>query len=104
MSCQCRWIFAFATHHWLVVNNKGKISRWEVLWEKSACCGKQWGHLYLDSRKPFQAFGTFSPDGKPLWDPELLGYLEGGEGSSAEKMVKFIENSPTMYPLCNNYS
>jgi hypothetical protein len=102
MSCQCRLILCFAKHHWFVVNNKGKISRWEVLMENDLH-GKGWGHLHLNAHKPFAAFGTLTPHGKPFFKPDLLGYTEGDEDSLAEKMVHFINNSPHTYPHCFDY-
>jgi hypothetical protein len=103
MGCQCRLVLCFAKHHWFVVNNKGKISRWEVLMEKDDH-GKGWGHLHLNAHKPFEAFGTITPHGKAFFEPELFGYIEGDEGSTAEKMVHFINKSPDTYPYCYFYS
>lgn len=102
LSCHCGLPISFAKHHWFVVNNRGKISRWEVLIQKD-CCGESWGHLHKNSRESFQALGLFSITGKSLWEAEVLGSVEGGEGSLAEKMVNFIEQSNTLYPHCHDY-
>lgn len=103
MSCQCRLIFCFAKHHWFVVNNKGKVSRWEVLMEHEVH-GKGWGHLHLNAHHPFKAFGTITPHGKPFFKPDLLGHVEGDEGSLAHKMAQFIGLAPVHYPYSHKYS
>jgi len=59
--------------------------------------------LNLDSRTPFESLGFLSVRGDSLWGSTLLGYGEGGEGSSTEKMIEFIESSPRTYPYCDTY-
>jgi len=102
MSCRCGLPISFANHHWFVVNRNGVLSRWEILWQKD-CCGKSWGHLHLNAKDPFKPIGLFSVQGTSFWEPTLLGRIEGGSGSVAEKMATFIENSPSVYPYCNKY-
>jgi hypothetical protein len=103
MSGYCGLPISFARHLWVVVNNKGKVSRWEVLIQKN-CCGKSWGHLHLNSRDPFEPLGLFSMLGKSLIKADVLGFCEGNTGSIAEKMIQLIESSPTLYPFCEEYS
>jgi hypothetical protein len=102
MSCYCGLPISFAKHHWFVVNVKGKLSRWEILIQKD-CCGESWGHLHKDARDSFEALGTFSIKSSYFFKPELLGYIEGGEESLAQKMAQFIEKSPETYPHCHDY-
>jgi hypothetical protein len=102
MSCRCGLPISFARHHWFVVNNKGKVSRWEVLIEKEVG-GTSWGHLHKDLRPAFEALGTLSVSGESWWKPDMLGQIEGGDGSDAQKMVEFIEKSNTTYPFCDKY-
>lgn len=66
--------------------------------------GIGWGHLYLDAREPFAPLGLLTIGGKAIFDADFLGKCEGGEGSTAEKMVNLIESSPTSYPNCEKYS
>lgn len=93
----------FARHPWFVLNKKGEISRWEVLHFKNKV-DKNFKHVHLNRRAPFLGFDIIYPIEKYLWKPKLLGYLEGDEGSLAEKAVELIENSRKNYPYCDKYS
>jgi hypothetical protein len=104
MNCHCGLPISFAKHHWLVVNRKGVVTRWDVLIEEDHCGEKSWGHLHLNAKKPFEPLGTLSITGESLWKAKMEGMIEGGEGSLAEKMANFIENSPSNYPFCYKYS
>ena len=103
MSCFCGLPISFARHMWIVVNNKGIISRWEVLIQKNYH-GKSWGHLHLNARDPFEPLGLFSMGGRAILSPDIIGMCEGEAGSQAEKMIEFIESSPEVYPYCHAYS
>lgn len=103
MSCYCGFPISFARHVWFVVNKNGVLSRWEVLIVPDMC-STSWRHLHLNFRKPFEPLGLFSMNGKALFPSDQLGMIEGGEGSLAQKMVEFIESSPTAYPFCLSYS
>ena len=46
----------------------------------------------------------FSFSQKYFWKGKLRRYIEGGEGSLAQRMAECIENSPKMYPYCNTYA
>lgn len=104
LSSYCRFpVTVAATHNWFVVNKKGDVDRWEVLIEKNMPAEKSWDHLHLNAKGPFESLGFFETDGKSFWKAHLLGTLEGEEGSVAQKMVEFIENSPTSYPYNHAY-
>jgi len=91
--CPANVPFVFAIHPWLVCNEKGKISRWEVLFRANG--DKAWGHLHLNRFPPFSGIGIFPFSEKWLWRGRLLGRVEG---EAAKKMIDFIKTSKTDYP------
>ncbi len=94
----------FSTHSWLVVNNKGKISRWEIFWRPQKNWKNRWGHLHKDFYTPLEGIPAFFFTKKIHWNKfRLLGLVEGKNNSVAHKMVRFIENSPRSYPYRNRY-
>ena len=95
--------FNFAVHPWLVVNRKGKVSRWELTWEKGASA-HSWGHLQRDFLPPFQGIGVLPFFHNWSWKGRIIGTTEGGEGSLAHQMADFIERSPETYPHSGKYS
>ncbi len=102
MGGRCSFPINFARHHWFVVNIKGKINRWEVLFQKD-CCGQSWGHLYKNVKDPFQSLGDFTTKGQTIFKSKLVGYIEGDEGSEARRILDLIENSHEKYPHSQKY-
>ncbi|MDQ5922574.1 MAG: hypothetical protein QG644_282 [Patescibacteria group bacterium] len=95
--------FFFARHPWFVINKKGEVSRWEILVQNNNCCNKSVKeHLYKNHYPLTRGLGLF-PVIKWYWKSELVKYTEGEEGSSAQQMVEFIENSKNTYPYCHKY-
>lgn len=90
----------FASHPWFVLNKKGELSRWEVLYENE-WCPTSWGHLHLNASEPHEGVGIFPYYNKVRWKPALKGVVEG---ETAERMIEFIENSRRNYPYCKRYS
>ena len=101
LSCPCTFPVNFAHHMWFVLNEKGKLSRWEVLLDKE-CCGQK-GHVYKDAQAPFKSFGLFVKNEKAYFAPTLLGLMEGDADSEAFKMIRFIEASKETYPYRDHY-
>lgn len=100
-TCPASLPFGFARHPWFIVNNKGVISRWEVLW-KPHKWETSWGHLHKDFYLPTQGIAKYFFSEKYLWkNIKLLGCVEG---EIAERMAELIENSPKAYPYCYKYS
>ncbi|MHB8860652.1 MAG: DUF3750 domain-containing protein [Minisyncoccota bacterium] len=99
-TCPANLPFSFARHSWLVVNNRGDVSRWEVLWKS-----QNGSHLYKNFYAPLQGIAMFFFSEKYLWGRgRLLGYVEGSEGSLAEQMARLIESSLQVYPYRHMYS
>jgi hypothetical protein len=92
--------FVFAKHPWFVVNNNGKISRYEVLF-RSDYNGR---HLHKDFLSPFVGIGIFPYINKFFWSSRLMGSIEGNEGSLAHHLTEYIQNSENDYPYRNKYS
>jgi len=86
----------FARHLWFVCNEKGKISRWEVL-----CREKMKNHLFINLSPAFKGVAIFPFSDKWLWNAKLL-YKTNGK--LAEQMINFIETSQEKYPYCYQYS
>ncbi|MFA7286167.1 MAG: DUF3750 domain-containing protein [Patescibacteria group bacterium] len=91
--------FHFAAHPWFVINNRGLISRWEVLFRKMYH-ETNGGHLYKNFFPLFQGIEVVHFSRKSVWKAKLLGSIEG---DTAKKMVSFIENSYSTYPFRDRY-
>ena|SRR6185437_1902836 len=103
-TCPATVPFIFARHPWLVVNNRGVVSRWEVFWEPRRS-KTSWGHLHKDFYPPTQGIEMFFFSSNFFFGQGTMhGYVEGGEGSVAQKMAEVIESSPQTYPYCNQYA
>lgn len=90
------------THPWFVINKKGVLSRWEVRY-KSNRIDPELGHIYINNLPFFDGIEVFSSLSHPRWNATLLGQIEGGDNSLAQKMCEFIENSPQAYKDKNRY-
>ncbi len=101
-SCHASMPVSFASHSWLVINKKGAVSRWEVLFIKSGS-KTSWGHLHLNFHSPFQGLEIFYFYPRLVWKSYLIGFIEGNENSTAHQIANFIENSPKSYPYCYEY-
>lgn len=87
--------FVFATHPWFVVNRRGSITRWEILFRQRTD-RTSWGHLYKDFLGPWDGLGILPYFERYFsWRPRLLGYCED---EVAQQMADRIESSPTAYP------
>lgn len=101
-TCPAGVPFNFARHPWFVVNKKRHLERWEVFHvpeEKH----EHWGHLHHNALPPTQGI-PISFSRKYCWKGKLRGYIEGGEGSVAQKMIEVIKSSPETYPYCYDYA
>ena len=101
-TCPASVPFVFARHPWFVVNQKGKVSRWEILHETNRC-KSSWQHLHKNLFPTFSGIEVFANNGRWLWKPRLEGFIEGDNTSAAAKMASFIVNSHKNYPLYSYY-
>lgn len=107
-TCPATLPFSFATHPWFVVNRKGTVSRYGVSWRavknEESSRGTYRGHLHLDSRSPEEGIGIFPFVERYVWHGRILNSIEGDDGSLAQRMADFIEQSFTTYPYAERYS
>ncbi len=90
------------THPWVVINQKGKISRFEVRYKKNKE-NSALGHIHVNDLPIFDGIEVFSFLDYPHWNATLLGQIEGVENSQAQRMCEFIENSVNTYIDKNKY-
>lgn len=105
LSCPATLPISFGCHPWLVINNNGVVSRWEIFWKPEHQCRARWGHLHKDFYSPSQGIPKLFFSEKYLWSDGILhGFVEGGADSSAACMAEFVEASPHAYPFCFQYA
>lgn len=90
------------THPWFVINKKGTLSRFEVRYKRNQI-EPSLGHIHVNDLPIFDGIEVFSFLSNPRWSATLIGQLEGGGDSSAQKMCEFIENSIYTYADKNVY-
>lgn len=102
MICPGNIPFNFARHPFFVVNKRGVLSRWELLfrWDKQE---PDWGHIHLNFLPPFQGIGVFPFQKKFYWKADSIGSVEGEEDSTAKQIIDFLEKSPYTYPFRNHF-
>jgi hypothetical protein len=93
-------------HTWVVTNDRGTVNRWDA-WNFKERCKTSWGHLHLNLYKPLLGVRVFH---NKKADPDALRFkghlfatVEGGAGSLAERMVKFVNSSNDTYPYLHEY-
>ena len=96
--------FPFTTfyHPWFVINQKGKLSRFEVKRNRNA--NRKLGYIHINAQPLFQGLPLFVYINKFFQKTTLLKMIEGDENSIAKSATDFIENSKEIYPLKNKYS
>lgn len=102
LKCPASLPLSFGIHSWFVVNQKGVISRWEVTFDARKR-ELSWGHLNKNLFPSFSGIGVIPFLDRPSWTGTLLGFVQGSEGSMAERMSEFIIHSQENYSLCHRY-
>lgn len=97
--CPAHVPFNFAIHSWFVCNEKGKISRWEVLFRANK--DKTWGFLHQNHYPPFSGIEIFHFSTRWYWQSRLLKKVEG---EMAKEMINFIKMSRENYPYVQKYA
>jgi len=98
--CPCNIPFNIFSHTWFVINKKGKLSRWEVLFRKK--CKSSWGHLHKNYFQLADGIDMFLFKSKFIWDSKLIGIVD--KNSLAKKMINLIEKSKNEYPYRDYYN
>jgi hypothetical protein len=91
--------FSFTRHPWFVVNNKGDISRWEIIVDPN----KPDVFVTKDFCDPWLGSAIFPFNNKFYWKERLEGYVTEDENNNIEPLVKLILNSEKEYPFNNLY-
>ena len=99
----CSFPINMFPHYWFVCNKKGKISRWEVLNRKNKK-KKHFGHVYDNFLSPAKGLEIFYFYPGYHWNSKLVLGIEGGENSTASKMIRFLEKAPKNYPYSYKYN
>ncbi len=92
----------FSVHPWIVINEKGKISRLEIKRDRNK--NEELGYLYINDQLPYEGLPIIYPFKKFPWKAQVLGLIEGDENSLAKRMTDFIGNSKKTYPYLKKYS
>lgn len=98
MHCPAMFPLAVFHHPWFICNEKGKISRWEILFEENT--DREWGHLHNNRFRPFQGIRIFIFSALWHWRARLLFTVEG---ESAREMISLIKSSREHYPYYKKY-
>lgn len=113
MVCPATMPFSFAVHPWLVINQRGIVSRFGIgryNTEESRrffgthSCEECSGRLHKNAKPPFEGLEIFPSIHHTHWKGVIVGVVEGGAGSVAERMATYIEDSITSYPHRDYYS
>jgi hypothetical protein len=84
-----------------VLNKKGTVSRWEVVFRKNK--NKDLGYLHIDDLPPFKGISILPFMNRIFSKGRMLGHIEGESGSIAEQVINFVEQSKFTYPYLNKY-
>ena len=93
----------FAKHSWFVVNLRGKISRFDsgLFLIKAK---KSWGNVHMNLFKdPTSGLIKNINNDDDRHPSKIIGFIEGGKDSLAQKMGNFIFNNSKNYPYKNKY-
>ncbi|MCK5285750.1 MAG: DUF3750 domain-containing protein [Candidatus Pacebacteria bacterium] len=100
--CPANLLFSFAIHPWFVINHKGTVSRWEVLFPRRKH-NLRFGYLNKNFYSLFQGIEILPFSQKYFWKGKILSKIEGDENSVAAQMIDFIEKSNQNYPYTEKY-
>ncbi len=92
----------FAVHPWIVINDNGKLFRYEIRHYLNK--DKSYGYLHINAQPPFQGLPLFWPINILFQKAKVLGYLGGDENSRAKQLFDKIKNSKNTYPYILKYS
>jgi len=97
--------FSFSLHSWIVTSNKGKVKRWEIIHLRNLG-GQRTGYFYINLLKPSQRMNKIFRKNffsKVDWNSKIQSSIIGGKGSTAEKLINFMEKNARKYPFKDRY-
>ena len=89
-------------HPWLVINEKGNLSRFEIRHTHNK--DRALGYLHIDAQEFFQGLPLFYGFNHFFQPTKLIKLIEGDDNSLANRIVEFIKDSPKKYELLGKYS
>ncbi|NTW14638.1 MAG: DUF3750 domain-containing protein [Candidatus Moranbacteria bacterium] len=93
--CPVTFPLSFASHPWFVCNEKGKITRWEVLDRLNE--NEEWAYLHKDYFPMFRGIEVIPfIRREPFWKGRILKRVEG---DLAKRMIDVITSSHENYPI-----
>ncbi|MBP6884610.1 MAG: DUF3750 domain-containing protein [Candidatus Pacebacteria bacterium] len=103
-SCPASIPINFARHLWFVVNQRGLVSRFEVL-HKIIEGKEHWGYLHKDALPLFSGTLKFPIFSSETWDDvKIIDAIEGDENSTAREISDTIVHSFETYAFKDKYS
>lgn len=95
---KCSFPLWFVRHHYFLVSKKGKLTRYEISYDKSKNKGQ--GHLMINEKEPLQGNPLIKNGKKPAWSVQVI---DSADGKVAEKLIKVLEKSVETYQDKHNY-
>lgn len=89
-------------HAWIVCNEKGKITRYEVMNFRNKI-DKEKGYLQVNMFEPWKGMYVFGLLGGPKWKGKLVEVIEGDKNSTAARIGKFMRENLMKYPYKDVY-
>ncbi len=94
-------------HTYIVANEKGKLTRWDV-WHIKKRVSSSSGYVHKNTYQPWEGlsiiYGNSLSKNRLRWSIKIIKVIGGERNSLAYKMVKFINKKAFSYPLKNYYS
>ena len=90
--------YFFARHPWIVLNEKGELTRYEVMLKAKP----NGSHVYKRIRNFSVALKKYNRVDSPYWKKSCL--LFKVEGESARKLIDFMKNVEEEYPFSKEYN
>ncbi len=101
VTCPAQIPAVFAIHPWFIVNKKGSVSRWEVIYRRNK--ETAWGYISENELPPYSGIQAIPFTQLFFWKSKLLNVIEGDENSTAARVAECLTSSPEQYPLRKKY-
>ena len=93
----------FAVHCWFVISRKTELERWEFGKFKNSPHPNGVG-LLKNFLPPTLGMNRYWWKAHPRFSSRMIARREGGQSSSAAKLLRFIKEKSERYPLKDTYS
>ncbi len=105
MQSRVTFPYFFAVHTWFVINDRGRVERWEAGKFVDTTCIESFGNVYhgLFGNNPVTGMNINPLRREPKYEGTLVGSIEGDKDSLERRMVDFIGHQSENYPHKNVY-